>query len=116
MTLTKDKIIETMKTKSQISSQEAKLLVESVIEAVKARLEQGEEVKISGFGKWTVSEKKSRPGRNPHTGEKIEITARKVVTFHPSEKMKELVNLADLDDSKVIVVGEGRDSEVNLPA
>lgn len=111
MTLTKDRIIEMMKDKSQISSQDAKLLVETVIESIKGKLEQGEEVKISGFGKWVVREKKSRPGRNPHTGQKIEITARKVVTFHPSEKLRDLVNEAQLDDSKMVMVGEQDDDE-----
>ncbi|MES2613941.1 MAG: integration host factor subunit alpha [Bdellovibrionota bacterium] len=106
MTLTKDRIIEIMKNKSQISSQDAKQLVETVIESIKNKLEEGEEVKISGFGKWIVREKKSRPGRNPHTGQKIEITARKVVTFHPSEKFREEINNANLDDSKLVMVGE----------
>ena len=111
MTLTKDRIIEIMKDKSLISSQDAKLLVETVIESIKGKLEQGEEVKISGFGKWVVREKKSRPGRNPHTGQKIEITARKVVTFHPSEKLRNLVNEAPLDDSKLVMVGDENDDE-----
>ncbi len=116
MTLTKDRIIEIMKTKSQISSQDAKHLVESVIESIKSKLEQGEEVKISGFGKWVVREKKSRPGRNPHTGQKIEITARKVVTFHPSEKLRVAVNEAVIDDSKLVHVGEHDDEDEDVPA
>lgn len=114
MTLTKDRIIETMKNKSQISSQDAKLLVETVIESIKSKLEQGEEVKISGFGKWVVREKKSRPGRNPHTGQKIEITARKVVTFHPSEKLRNMVNEAQLDDSKLVHVGENDNDDEDV--
>jgi integration host factor subunit alpha len=106
MTLTKDRIIDLIKDRSNISSQEAKVMVEALIESIKTKLEQGEEVKISGFGKWIVREKKSRPGRNPHTGQKIEITARKVVTFHPSEKLRDSVNNAELDDSKLTRVGE----------
>ncbi len=115
MTLTKDRIIEIVRSEGQVSNQEAKELVETIIESIKGRLERGEEVKISGFGKWTVREKKSRPGRNPHTGEKIEITARKVVTFHPSEKLRELVNNANLSDSQVVIVGENDDDE-DVPA
>lgn len=116
MTLTKDRIIEIMKNKSQIPSQDAKILVETVIESIKNKLEQGEEVKISGFGKWMVREKKSRPGRNPHTGQKIEITARKVVTFHPSEKLRDRVNEAQLDDSKLVMVGERDEEDEDVPA
>ena len=99
MTLTKDRLVEVVRAKTQFSSQESKKIIELVLEMMKAKLEEGEEVKISGFGKWTVKEKTSRPGRNPHTGERIEISARKVVTFHPSEKLRDAVNNANLDDS-----------------
>ena len=111
MTLTKDRIVEIMKDRSQISSPEAKVLVETIIETIKVKLETSQEVKISGFGKWIVREKKSRPGRNPHTGEKIEITARKVVTFHPAEKLRRLVNEADLKDHQLTIVGEEGDED-----
>jgi integration host factor subunit alpha len=70
MTLTKDRLVETIRQKTQFSAQEAKKFVEVILESMKSKLEEGEEVKISGFGKWTVREKRSRPGRNPHTGEK----------------------------------------------
>ena len=101
MTLTKDRLIDIIKAKAQsnFSAQDSKKVVETLLELMKGKLEEGEDVKISGFGKWTVKEKKSRPGRNPHTGEKIEITARRVVTFHPSDKMRDAVNKAELDDS-----------------
>ena len=111
MTLTKDKIVDLIKTKTQFSNQEAKDLVEVILETIKGRLEKSEEVKISGFGKWIVKEKRSRPGRNPHTGQKIEITARRVVTFHPSEKLRDAVNNADLDDSKVVMAGSPNDDD-----
>ena len=107
MTLTKDRLVEVIRMKTQFSSQEAKKLVEIMLEMMKAKLEEGEEVKISGFGKWTVKEKQSRPGRNPHTGQRIEISARRVVTFHPSEKLRDAVNSAILDDSQVTLVGAG---------
>lgn len=105
MTLTKDRLVEVIRQKTNFSTHEAKQLVEIILEAKKAKLEMGEEVKISGFGKWTVKEKKSRPGRNPHTGDRIEITARSVVTFHPSEKLREAVDSAELSDDKVTIVG-----------
>ena len=91
-TLTKDLLVELFREKAGFPVKEARDVLELVLEELKSRLEKGEEVKISGFGKWTVKEKKSRPGRNPHTGEKIEITARRVVTFHPSDKLRDAVN------------------------
>ncbi|BBH53604.1 MULTISPECIES: integration host factor subunit alpha [Fluviispira] len=109
MTLTKDKIVELIRSRTQFSSQEAKNLVETILESIKSKLENGEEVKISGFGKWVVREKRSRPGRNPHTGQRIEISARRVVTFHPSEKLREAVNNANLDDSKLVMAGADDD-------
>lgn len=104
MTLTKDRLIEVVKSRTQFSTQEAKKLVEMILEIMKGKLEDGEEVKISGFGKWTVKEKRTRPGRNPHTGQRIEISARRVVTFHPSDKMREIVNSANLTDDQVSTV------------
>ena len=92
MTLTKDVLVEMIKDKVGFPVKEAKEILEIILEEIKSRLEEGKEVKISGFGKWTVKEKRSRPGRNPHTGQKIEISARRVVTFHPSDKMRDSVN------------------------
>ncbi|MBC62040.1 MAG: integration host factor subunit alpha [Zetaproteobacteria bacterium] len=92
MTLTKDLLIELVREKMGYSVKEAKDVIELILDEMKDKLEKGEELKISGFGKWTVREKKSRPGRNPHTGKRIEIAARKVVTFHPSDKLRDSVN------------------------
>ena len=91
-TLTKDVLVEMIRDKVGYPVKEAKEILEIILEDIKLKLEQGEDVKISGFGKWNVKEKRSRPGRNPHTGEKIEISSRKVVTFHPSDKMRDSVN------------------------
>ncbi len=91
-TLTKDVLVEMIRDKVGYPVKEAKEILEITLEDIKLKLEQGEDVKISGFGKWNVKEKRSRPGRNPHTGEKIEISSRKVVTFHPSDKMRDSVN------------------------
>ncbi len=91
-TLTKDALIELIRDKVGYPVKEAKEILEMILEEVKAKLEKGNEVKISGFGKWIVKEKRSRPGRNPHTGQKIEITARRVVTFHPSDRLRDCVN------------------------
>jgi integration host factor subunit alpha len=104
MTLTKDSLVDVLREKTKFSAQESKKLVELLLETVKGKLEEGEEVKISGFGKWLVREKSKRPGRNPHTGNKIEISARKVVTFHPSEKLRDDIDKASLSDSQVTIV------------
>lgn len=98
-TLTKDVLVEMIRDKVGFPVKEAKEILEIILEEIKLRLEDGKDVKISGFGKWTVKEKRSRPGRNPHTGEKIEISARRVVTFHPSDKMRDQVNREFSDSS-----------------
>lgn len=91
-TLTKEKIAEQIQKKIGFPMKESKELLEMIIEEIKAKLEHGENVKMSGFGKWSIKDKRSRPGRNPHTGDKMEITARRVVTFHPSDRLRALVN------------------------
>ncbi len=88
MTLTKEKIVDMVRAKFNFDLAVCKDIVEAILEIMKSRLEKGEEVKISSFGKWSVQEKKSRPGRNPHTGKEIMVSARKIVTFHPSEKLR----------------------------
>jgi integration host factor subunit alpha len=92
-TLTKDSLIKLVTNKSSISSTKTKTAVSIALEEMKSTLEKKTEVKISKFGKWTIKEKKIRPGRNPHTGEKINITARSVVIFRPSIKLKETINI-----------------------
>jgi integration host factor subunit alpha len=67
---------------------EAKDLIDSAFEEIRMALERGEEVKLSGFGVFALVDKKKRPGRNPKTGEEIPITARRVVTFRPGQKLK----------------------------
>jgi integration host factor subunit alpha len=95
MTLTKDVLVELVRDKAGYPIKEARDIVEMLLEDIKAQLEQGQPVKISGFGKWSIKSKRARPGRNPHTGDRIEITARKVVTFHPSDKLRMAVNDSD---------------------
>ena len=98
MTLTKDTMVEMIRDKIGFPIKEAKDILEMVLEELKLKLEEGQDVKISGFGKWNVKEKRSRPGRNPHTGARIEITARKVVTFHPSDKLRSIVNKSQVNE------------------
>jgi integration host factor subunit alpha len=66
-------------------------MVESFFEEVRMALENGKGVKLSGFGNFQLRDKPQRPGRNPKTGEEIPITARRVVTFHASQKLKAMV-------------------------
>ncbi len=74
-----------------LNKREAKELVEAFFEEVRLALEEGEEVKLSGFGNFILRDKSQRPGRNPKTGEEIPITARRVVTFRPGQKLKSRV-------------------------
>ena len=67
---------------------EAKELVEGFFEEIRQALEDNEQVKLSGFGNFDLRDKKTRPGRNPKTGEEIPISARRVVTFKPGQKLK----------------------------
>jgi integration host factor subunit alpha len=71
-----------------LNQREAKDIIGAFFEEIRTALERGEEVKLSGFGNFDVHEKKERPGRNPKTGEEIPISARRVVTFRPGQKLK----------------------------
>lgn len=77
------------------SKKEAADLVDLVFDTMKAVLESGEKIKISGFGNFVVREKQPRPGRNPQTGEEITIDARRVLTFKPSNVLKVALNGED---------------------
>ncbi|MCP5464885.1 MAG: integration host factor subunit alpha [Deltaproteobacteria bacterium] len=91
-TLTKAELIESIYEKIGFSKKEASDIVELVFETLKTTLEGGEKVKISGFGNFVVREKRPRVGRNPQTGEEIEISARRVLTFKPSQVLKAALN------------------------
>ncbi|MCS3833298.1 integration host factor subunit alpha [Aeromonas veronii] len=88
MALTKADIAEHLFTQLGMSKREAKDMVEAFFEEIRQALEHGEQVKISGFGNFDLREKNQRPGRNPKTGEDIPISARRVVTFRPGQKLK----------------------------
>lgn len=88
MALTKADMTETLYQELGLNKREAKEIVEMFFEDVRCALEQGETVKLSGFGNFELRDKGERPGRNPKTGEEIPITARRVVTFRPGQKLK----------------------------
>ena len=91
MTLTKADIADRLADKFDIDRQEAKVLVELFFEEIRVALEKGEPVKLSGFGNFAIRDKNSRPGRNPKTGESVDISARRVVTFRPGIKFRERI-------------------------
>ena len=88
MALTKAEIALHLSEKIGLSKRQAKEFVESFFEEIKATLEKGELVKITGFGGFELKDKPERPGRNPKTGEDIPILARRVVTFKAGQKLK----------------------------
>ncbi len=94
MTLTKAELADILVDKvSNVTKNDAKEIVELFFEEIRSTLASGEEIKISGFGNFQLRDKPQRPGRNPKTGEEVPITARRVVTFHASQKLKSMVEL-----------------------
>jgi integration host factor subunit alpha len=88
MALTKADMAEKLFEDLGLNKREAKELVEMFFEEVRSALENGRQVKLSGFGNFDLREKNERPGRNPKTGEEIPISARRVVTFRSGQKLK----------------------------
>ncbi|MGC8503407.1 MAG: integration host factor subunit alpha [Acidithiobacillus sp.] len=95
MAITKAEIVDMLFEKMGLNKREAKSVVEAFFDEIRSNLAKGEEVKLSGFGNFTLRQKNPRPGRNPKTGVEITITARRVVTFHASQKLKAHVNGSD---------------------
>ncbi|MDZ4730703.1 MAG: integration host factor subunit alpha [Xanthomonadales bacterium] len=88
MSLTKAEIADQLFEEVGLNKREAKEFVDSFFKAIRDALERGENVKLSGFGNFQLREKNQRPGRNPKTGEEIPISARRVVTFRPGQKLR----------------------------
>ncbi len=95
-TMTKADIVEKVYQKIGFSKKEASELVELVFSSLKDVLHKGDKVKISGFGNFVVRGKNERVGRNPQTGEQIKISARRVLTFRPSQVLKAMLNGEDI--------------------
>jgi integration host factor subunit alpha len=91
-TLTKAEFVEAVYSQVGLSRRDSADVVEMLFESIKETLARGEPVKISGFGNFVVREKKARVGRNPQTGRDIEISARRVLTFKPSQVLKDVLN------------------------
>ncbi len=94
-TLTKAELAELLFEQVGLNKREAKDMVETFFDEIRNALERGESVKLSGFGNFQLRDKPQRPGRNPKTGEEIPITARRVVTFHASQKLKGMVEISN---------------------
>lgn len=91
-TLTKAEMAESLINQLGLSKQEAKQLVEDFFDEMKDALANNIPIKLSGFGNFELRNKNERPGRNPRTGEEVAITARRVVTFHPGQKLRAKVD------------------------
>lgn len=101
-TLTKAELAELLFEKVGLNKREAKDIVDSFFEEIRDNLARGDAVKLSGFGNFQVRDKPPRPGRNPKTGEVIPIAARRVVTFHASQKLKVAVEQAGGTESAAL--------------
>ncbi|MBR5998371.1 MAG: integration host factor subunit alpha [Deltaproteobacteria bacterium] len=90
--MTKADIVDQVYVKTGLSKKESADIVEKVFELVKETVAKGEKIKIAGFGNFVVKEKSTRRGRNPQTGEEIEISSRRILTFKPSQILKSAIN------------------------
>lgn len=88
MTLTKADLAKQLDEQIGLTNREAKEIVEFFFQYIGEALIKGQQVKISGFGNFTLHDKRERPGRNPRTGEEVPVSARRVVTFHCGQKLK----------------------------
>ncbi len=91
MALTKAHMAESLFDELGLNKREARELVDVFFDDIKMALASGEQIKLSGFGNFDLRDKRQRPGRNPKTGEEIPISARRVVTFRPGQKLKSRV-------------------------
>ena len=96
MTLTKVKLIDSTYNQVGLPKNKSTQVVDSLLEIIKKTLENGEDVMISGFGKFCVKEKGKRRGRNPHTGEDLMLAERRVVTFRCSGVLRDKINKGSL--------------------
>jgi|TARA_Y100000389_G_scaffold90409_1_gene86965 integration host factor subunit alpha len=95
MTITKDSLVEMIHNEVGLNKREAKELIECFFEQIKASLENGNDIKFSGFGNFILRKKSPRPGRNPKTGEEVTISERRVVTFKSGLKLKSKLEAYD---------------------
>lgn len=97
-TLTKADIVETIVEKLNLDRADTKILIDELFEEVRKALENGENVRISGFGNFLLRDKPVRPGRNPKTGKEVDISARRVVSFKSGQKLRARVEHTEKKD------------------
>ena len=95
MAITKDSLVEMVHNEVGLNKREAKELIECFFETIKKSLEDGNDIKLSGFGNFILRDKSPRPGRNPKTGEEVTISERRVVTFKSGLKLKSKLEAYD---------------------
>ncbi len=101
MTLTKHELTQTVVDGVGLNQREAKEMVDAFFSEISTCLAGCEDVKLSGFGSFETRDKVERPGRNPKTGEKVVVTARRVVSFHPSNTLKQTIGRGYPDRDKI---------------
>src|SRR5437867_6354902 len=94
-TLTKADLIEEVLRITELPRKESETIVETIFDSIIGALQKGEKIEIRGFGSFRTRERRGRVGRNPKTGEKVEVPAKKIPFFKPSKELKDLVNSAD---------------------
>lgn len=109
--MTKAELVEIVHTKVGLSKKDAQDIVEAIFETMKGTLATGDKIKISGFGNFIPREKRPRKGRNPQTGDDIQITARRVLTFRPSQILKNHINDLNDDGSPVTLPTSGEEED-----
>ncbi len=97
--MTKADLVEKVYLKTGFSKKESAEIVEMVFDLMKDTLERGEKIKLAGFGNFVVKQKATRRGRNPQTGDEIEISSRRILTFKPSQVLKSAINGQELGSS-----------------
>lgn len=110
MSITKADIVDKLHKDASFSKKEAAELVDLVFRIIKETLSKGEKVKISGFGNFSIRDKSIRVGRNPQTGEAMDISARRVLTFKPSQILKE-----DITDRYAHRIDDKGNEDTNIP-
>ena len=100
-TLTKADLIEEVLRITELPRKESETIVETIFDSIIGALQKGEKIEIRGFGSFRTRERRGRVGRNPKTGEKVEVPAKKIPFFKPSKELKDFVNTADSEGAPI---------------